>query len=116
MKPTRDTDIIKAISDRIQARRRYLNLRQSDVAERMKRPIGSYVRWDSGQNAITCADLIHLADALECRAAYLLGDETLEEMQDQDMLAEYSRLTPERRKIVREMITQLSRENSSARK
>ncbi|BDI28367.1 hypothetical protein CCAX7_004180 [Capsulimonas corticalis] len=66
----------KEIGELIRARREQLNLSQQDVSNGLEMSRGNYSRLESGQTAVSAADLTEIAAILEIRACYLLGEDT----------------------------------------
>lgn len=70
-----EKEIRKALGHRIRVRRAEKNMPQEDLAQRISMGQSQLSRVERGQLGLEVMQLLAIAEALECSAGYLLGEE-----------------------------------------
>jgi transcriptional regulator with XRE-family HTH domain len=89
--PVRTAQLELAIGARIRTRRRQLGLSQSDLAARLGVSFQQVQKYERGSNRVAASTLLAAAQALNVTIGWLVGEETSDREDDEDVFRALSR-------------------------
>lgn len=89
--PVRTAQLELVIGARIRTRRRQLGLSQSDLAARLGVSFQQVQKYERGSNRVAASTLLAAAQALNVTIGWLVGEETSDREDDEDVFRALSR-------------------------
>lgn len=95
------TDQAETMSNRIRARREYLQLSQEAVASALSMSPVGYGHWERDRTEPSASQLKELAKVLHVSVSYLVGEQPREQFEDEEAARWYNGLPPHLRPAAR---------------